>query len=832
MAASSPPTDVGPPARAGMPLFALRVAARRLFRDLGFFLFASFSLGIGAGLAALAGAIGLDLLLWPIPYANPDQLWSVRFGLAGLDRSLASGEPLQFSLRLAHEYAETTRDFTAVARLARGLAQVARTPDEPGRQLPVQRVSADYFDVLGLIPAAGRWPRAGRGEIAIGYGLAREWFGSPERALGQILHFDAAAWRVSGVLAMDYLAPIPLVEQRDKAQRRVLVVPTDFATEMARLAVEDQAGQLAIVGRHPGPPRALVAAARRFLAANPVGTFGESRPFVDLVPVEARLFGDEPRTALLMWVAAFVLYATALAGTAMFAAGRHAARRGDHHISCALGAAGWQAHGFDLAEIAILLAVLGILAGVVVVAGAALLDLTPMLRGLVPALPLAKAGLLLLGELALALAVLLIVRQIVLGVTDDESGWRHRRAGSVSRREALAFRLLLGLQVLVGLTSGLLVSGLVEEALAAFRAALGRDFSGLSAVQLRLDVSARPGDVERGLERIRTALAAQPGVRDIALSNASPLDLRGQFLTYFGTDDRGRPIQYSLSIVATEPRLFRLLGYRLRFGRLFAAGERDVAVVTRTAQRAITGRVDQDRIVGFPGPAVDAGDRRWHVGMRIVGGVQDARVAAPGAGRLPFQSHAVVFVPFDVRRLDDRGSVEDAWLVFAGAPPPPAMLHDWVAHSGLPARQWAAQSLAEEVSRRLREHLVASSGVLVLGLVVCLAVLLGTWGMATFIFEKWQAEYGIRVALGATPASLWLRFVLRELVLPVALAGCWLIAMALLAASRPATSGAFTLGSGHALAAALAILITLLAGFALAMRRFRRLSPMAALRGE
>lgn len=140
-----------------------------------------------------------------------------------------------------------------------------------------------------------------------------------------------------------------------------------------------------------------------------------------------------------------------------------------------------------------------------------------------------------------------------------------------------------------------------------------------------------------------------------------------------------------------------------------------------------------------------------------------------------------------------------------------------------------AQGIGESL---VEEHVIALMSSFFAGLALLLASV-GLYGVVSYAVTRWTREIGIRVALGACPASvLWA--VLRE-TMALALARVGIGIPCGLAASRLIGSMLFGISSDDlptlGAASLLLLVVALLAGYVPA-RRASRIDPMVALRIE
>ena len=126
----------------------LRYAGRVLRRTPGFTIVAVLSLALGIGANTAIFSLVDTVLLKRVPVARPDRLFFV--DNTGGKSGGSNGPPYP-----AYEILRDHSRYIAGPRHVRGdLFKVAI--DESPEQMRGQYVSANYFDVLGLAPAAGR----------------------------------------------------------------------------------------------------------------------------------------------------------------------------------------------------------------------------------------------------------------------------------------------------------------------------------------------------------------------------------------------------------------------------------------------------------------------------------------------------------------------------------------------------------------------------------------------------------------------------------------------------------------------------------------------------
>jgi predicted permease len=203
----------------------LRFALRQLRRKPGFTTTAILILALGMGASiAIFGFVDAALIK-PLPYAAPDRLMDVAENGAMLRRSNLSRDDFDDWQRLNHS-------FTSLAAYG-GTGYLMQSPSGP-IPVPAARVSAGFFQTLGVRPTLGRdflpgEDRPGGAKIVvISYRAWQSRFGSRGDVVGQTVKLDGDSYSVVGVLPPEFsFAPrataefwVPLLEKTGCEQRR------------------------------------------------------------------------------------------------------------------------------------------------------------------------------------------------------------------------------------------------------------------------------------------------------------------------------------------------------------------------------------------------------------------------------------------------------------------------------------------------------------------------------------------------------------------------------------------------------------------------------------
>jgi len=185
----------------------LRYALRMLAKSPGFTTIAVLTLALGIGANTAIFTVANALLLRPLPYKGPDRLVRI-----ATDRDRAGYLSLPYFTVLS----DHTRSFSGVAAYGQESFNLSGR-GEPD-QITAERVTWNFFDVLGVRPVAGRtfMPEEdqpdGRQVVVISSELATRLFGvdgnGDRSAIGQNLSLDSKDYTVIGVLPPKFSTPL------------------------------------------------------------------------------------------------------------------------------------------------------------------------------------------------------------------------------------------------------------------------------------------------------------------------------------------------------------------------------------------------------------------------------------------------------------------------------------------------------------------------------------------------------------------------------------------------------------------------------------------------
>ncbi|HXW07398.1 MAG TPA: ABC transporter permease [Vicinamibacterales bacterium] len=741
----------------------LRQAVRLAVRQPSFTGLIVLLLGLGVGGTTAMFSVMRAVLLKPLPYGDPNELvWM--FGAFHLNDSAAVSPPDFLDYRARN----TVFSSLGAMVIAPQTVTVAR-PSGPQR-LSAAIVSADLITTLGVPPQTGRDFRraeeqgAGAQAVIISHRMWRDEFGAAPDVLGRTVRVNDRVRTIVGVMPAGFALPFdPFIRLSDPVDLYVPLALDDPEAQVRRFHFLRLIGRLAGGASLRDAQAQMDVIARQLEAAYPENETWKLR----LLPLHERLVGDLRQVLVTLMGAVLVLLMVACANVAGLLTARAVRRRPEFALRLALGASRPRLAGQLVVE-TLVLAAMGGLAGLLL--GSWLVEL---LKTIGPRdLPR-------LNEIAVepgVVAVALLVgglASLAFGVYPalHAAGWDQPQAmrdgvrtiGSASRT-----RLRQGLVLVqVAMACTLLVSaGLFVQSLWRLQSVdPGFTARGVALARVSLPREKYADDARAGtwfsllLERLESA----PGVEAAGLGSSPPLTgVNDTAVHRLGRPPASDKERRFAQLRYVDGEYFAVLRMPVVAGRAFSAADRPgtapVAVISRRMAEEF-----------FPGePAVGQQiviDRGEATTAEVVGVVGDARLFGQ-----EFDAPSIMYLSF---RQMPAASTHIVLRLAGDAEGAGSVLRDAVRGLDPTVAVDRVEMLDAMLAAALAQPRFRTVLIVLFAAVALVLTLGGLYGTLAWMVAQRTQEFGIRVALGASPREL-ARLILREgsrIVLPGALLG-------------------------------------------------------------
>lgn len=812
----------------------VRYAIRQLRKSPGFTVVGVLTLAVGIGATTAIFTLVYDVMLRPLPYAQPDQLVNIEEKVAEWSNIYPA---LPVSANHFTFWQKHNRSFDSIAVMAQGSVPLGTG----GRPLQVDalRATPGIFSVLRVQPMLGREFTASElehgsdGVVILMYDIWREQFHSDAAIVGKVIRVNGFPTTVIGVMPPSFHVPSMGTDLTAGGSKRIhsigILEPLTFSKD----ELAEEMGDLNYFGLGRLKAGVSVAAATADLDALQ-HTISENLPAdekstlsVALTPFQEQLVGNNRKPLMILLAAVLGLLLVGCMNIANLLLARAVGQKQQMAVAAALGASRAEMMRMALRETAVL-AVAGGALGVLVAAG----TVPVMQRYLPPALDfrgslhldwIGAGCALILAVLATLLAgaapAFMISRTAPHEVLRSES-----RLASESRTNRQMRRLLVGAEVAISVAL-ILMTGLLTASLIKLMN-VQRGFSAERTVTATValpresykDGRDRAAFYREALER----LDRLPGVERAAITSVLPLSGDGWGDSARITGDNRPYSQLPLETFRwISPEYFATIRLNLLAGQVFSQSDwgKNLALVSeKTAQTLWPGR-------NPIGQQFMRGDPATEKLFTVVGVVANARTIS-----LAKPDPMLIYVPYWYRcqsqagllvrtRLDPSAMAnairQTIWSIDGNVPVPTIRALGSVVADSVANQRFVMDLLL----------LFAASALFLAGL--------GVYGVVMYSVVQRSREIGLRIALGAQRSTVY-RLVLRDGLRPVAAGAAAGVALAF-GSARIVSSLLYQVSPYDPAVTAAAVCLLLAVGTTaclLPARRAASVEPMQALRAE
>jgi putative ABC transport system permease protein len=732
----------------------LRYGLRQLMEDKVFSVAAILTLALGIGATITIFTVVNAVLLQRVPYREPDRLVI----LMGSQMDQGVAQPASISLTDMVDWRQRNTVFSGMSvwgNLAFNLEQA-----EKSQHLTAELVNQNYFSILGLKPALGRFfdPEEDvkpleRFVVVLGYDLWRNSFGADPAAIGRLLQFNGLRYQVVGV------GPQGFRGLSDKAD---LWVPSMLPPVVGFVTKRQLRWALGAAQLKPGvslrqAQQQLDSIAAGLAKELPTTNQGMG---VTLTPVKEFLLGEMRGGLLILSVGAALLLLIACINVGNLLLTRAAARQRAWSIRVALGASRRRLIRQLLTE-SFLLAFLGAVAGLLLAQWAS--------RTLIAISGIRFPSFVHVGitpEVILVTAGLAVVCGVAFGLAPIWATFRSDLTATLGRNEKLPpgrgwhrfQNILVVAQVALALTLS------VDSVLMAksFRKMISEDlgFRPQNLLTYRIDLRGHKYDSESFTERLLTEeylprAAAVPGVRQLTMAEPTiPTDgLVERSITIEDHDSTSATGMYPVMVHAVTSGYFDILKIPMISGHTFndhAKNALGVIVSKALADQQWPGKNPLGKRLKL-GPRVDVPPNPW---LTVVGVAGEVKYVGLGES-IPVDPDVYVALSENIFRppltinfiVRPQPGVSTAQLRSA--------LHRQMVAIDSEVPDFDVASMEERLARQTDKERFQLILINIFAILALTLAAIGIYGVISYGVAQRRAEIAVRMSLGANRASIF-----------------------------------------------------------------------------
>lgn len=803
----------------------VRYGVRTLAKNPAFSLVVMATMALGIGANAAIFSVVDAVLLRPLPYLHPGQIVFMSENEPKAGVSDAGMSWPAFNLLRDHN-----RSFSAIA----GLATHSLTLTGYGEPAEVSTVAvtADFFSLFGTPPLLGRALLAEDGNesaapvVVLSENLWRSRFGADPNIVGRAVALDQRSFTVAGVMPRSFQTPfvgrkdqiwIPLVQDPLFSGWRTRPQQTHWLPVLARLrpgvSITEAQAELQTIGAE---------------LAHQLPTEGGWQPAIQ--PLQQVIVGDVKTPLAVLLSAVCLVLLIACVNIANLLLARATTRSKEMAVRIALGASRRRIAAQLLTECAILGVVGGVLG--VLLAWASITAFASAVPSGVPQLqPIRVNGAVLGFALVLSLAGSLLcglVPVLFTSRSDPQANFRDGSRTGEAKGAQQARNFLASVEVAVALVlltgAGLLLRSFNH--LLSVRPGFETEHLVKAEVSLPRYQYKKPEQWRAITDELLMRLQTQRGLEKSALAVPLPIldDSVNLPFTIAGNPPLPQGKANMANYASANPGYFQVMGISLIHGRLFSVNDTATTPPVALISEALARRYFPNQnplgrhiVFGFP--------PNGNVSREIVGVLADIHDVSLAKDPGPMMYVPFAQEPFwgaEIVVKSERSADDVAAAIRAET-------HN--IDPGLPVAK--VESLPQAMNASLAEPRSRTLLLAIFGGIALVLATVGIYGVISYSVSRRTREIGVRMALGASPASLR-RLVLGESA-KLALFGLAAGIPAALASGRFLSSMLFAVTPADPLTfIGVALLLTMvaLAAAYFPARRAMRVDPMTALRCE
>ncbi|HVH25733.1 MAG TPA: ABC transporter permease [Vicinamibacterales bacterium] len=736
----------------------VRFAIRQLRKAPGFTVIAVTGLALGIGVNAAIFSLLNVLVLRPLGYQDPDR---VAFVLGWNETT----QEMRFNLPLADvdDIRAQATSFDGVAAYAYWDANLSGGTERPER-LQAYRVGASTFDLLGARPLYGRTLEPGDGApdapdaAVLSYQLWQRRFGADPAVVGSAIRLDERTYSVVGVMPRTF--EFPVFNYKGEVWTALKTTPGTAArgsplwvVAVARLK-DDVSYE-----RAQAEVRAIM---DRLAADYPDTNRGVGARVIEM----SRLNTDIVTPALIVLaVSVALILFLVCANIANLLLARATTRGRELAVRAALGAGRARIVRQLLTE-SLLLAFMGAAAGLVAAfwaLRALRANLPDLVRTTVPhVFDLGVDGSTLaftIGLVVLCTVLFGMAPALRAGRLDLNDSLKQGSRGTGGPGHHRLRAALIVAEVAVSLVM-LVAAGLLVRSFAQLQQVdLGFATGQVATMTISLPDYRYPdaASYRRYVDEALAGVRQVPGVRSAGFVNVLPFSgYNGD--TRYAIDGEPPPApgqEPSADYRVATPGYFTALEIPLHAGRAFDSRDRSTTALVAIVNRALVRRAFGDRNPLGRRIRLGLGDGApWRTIIGVVGDV--------GHSEIDERRAPEIFLPFEQ-------APQSMMMLAASTTGDPEALTPSIlaALAGIDASQpvYHVKPMSRLVKDAMLTSAFATSMMSFLGLLALVLATIGIYGVVSYAVNQQVPEFGVRLALGASPADLLRLVAVRSLTL-------------------------------------------------------------------